>query len=66
VIKLGMHDLTYTRADLPSLDDTRATRTTVLQPSDYEDEDEGGDDESDERDDEERGGPAYSSMARGS
>ena len=31
VIKLGMHDLTYTRADLPEdHEDPRATQTTVL------------------------------------
>jgi type II secretory pathway predicted ATPase ExeA/pSer/pThr/pTyr-binding forkhead associated (FHA) protein len=64
VIKLGMHDLTYTRADLPSLDDTRATNTTVLQPSDYEEE--GDDEEADDRDDDDRGDSAYSSIARGS
>ena len=63
VVKLGMHDLTYTRADLPSADDTRVTRTQVLQPSDYEDEDE---EDADERDDEDRDGPNYSSIARGS
>jgi type II secretory pathway predicted ATPase ExeA/pSer/pThr/pTyr-binding forkhead associated (FHA) protein len=70
VIKLGVHDLTYTRVDAPSLDDTRATKTTVLQPSDYDGEDaeaeELDDEEADERDDDERDGPAYSSMARGS
>jgi type II secretory pathway predicted ATPase ExeA len=72
VIKMGVHDLTYTRVDPQSLDDTRATRTTVLQPSDYDDEgedaeaDEREDDEAGERDDDEHDGPAYSSMARGS
>jgi hypothetical protein len=65
IVKLGMHDLTYTRADLPGAagDDTRVTQTTVLQPSDYDDE---GDDEADDRDDDERDGPSYSSIARGS
>jgi general secretion pathway protein A len=65
VVKLGLHDLTYTRVDLPSSpgDDTRVTQTTVLQPSDYEDE---GDEEADDRDDDERDGSSYSSIARGS
>jgi hypothetical protein len=80
VIKLGVHDLTYTRVDLPSLEDPRATRTTVLQPSDYDDEEaeteefddeeaderDGDERNGDERDGDERDGPAYSSMARGS
>jgi hypothetical protein len=64
VVKLGMHDLTYTRADLPSLDDTRVTKTQVLQPTDYADE--ADDEEADEREDEDRDGPNYSSIARGS
>jgi pSer/pThr/pTyr-binding forkhead associated (FHA) protein len=63
VIKLGMHDLTYLRADLPAAEDTRVTQTQVLQPSDYEDEDEA---EADERNDGDRDGPNYSSIARGS
>jgi type II secretory pathway predicted ATPase ExeA len=72
VIKMGVHDLTYTRVDPQSLDDTRATRTTVLQPSDYDDEgedveaDQRDDEEADERDHDEHDGPAYSSTARGS
>jgi pSer/pThr/pTyr-binding forkhead associated (FHA) protein len=61
VVKLGMHELTYTRADLPAdtADDSRATQTTVLQDSDFDDDETEGDD--DERDD-----ASYSSIARGS
>ena len=62
VIKLGMHDLTYSRADLPEdHEDPRETQTTVLRDGDYEpDEDE----ESDGEDERERA--SYSSSARGS
>jgi type II secretory pathway predicted ATPase ExeA len=68
VVKLGMHDLTYTRVDLPGAagKDTRVTQTTVLQPSDYDEEADDERDERDERDDDERDGPSYSSIARGS
>jgi general secretion pathway protein A len=62
VIKLGMHDLTYTRADLPEEhEDPRATQTTVLRDGDHEadeDEEPEGDDEGERA--------SYSSSARGS
>ncbi len=60
IVKLGLHEMTYTRVDLPSesVDDTRVTQTTVLQDSDYEDET--------ETDDEDRDDASYSSIARGS
>ena len=62
VIKLGTHDLTYTRADLPeSHEDPRATQTTVLRDGDYEADE---DDESEGDDERERA--SYSSSARGS
>ena len=72
VIKLGMHEVTYSPLDVsvePS-DDTRATRTTVLHDSDTDldsgdDESETDDDES-EADDEEQDESSYSSIARGS
>jgi len=61
VIKVGLHELAYSRADLPSEpdEDPRATRTTVLQDSDYETDEE-------DADDEERDESSYSSIARGS
>ena len=63
VIKVGLHELAYSRADLPSEpdEDPRATRTTVLQDSDYETDEEDAD-----ADDEERDESSYSSIARGS
>jgi pSer/pThr/pTyr-binding forkhead associated (FHA) protein len=62
VIKLGTHDLTYTRADQPDDDeDARATRTTVLRDGDYE-----ADEDEESEGDEERGSASYSSSARGS
>ena len=61
VIKVGLHELAYSRADLPSEpdEDPRATMTTVLQDSDYETDE-------DDADDEERDASSYSSIARGS
>jgi type II secretory pathway predicted ATPase ExeA len=62
VIKLGMHELTYTRADLPEEPaDPRTTATTVLRDGDYDAEE----DEESEGDDE-RERASYSSSARGS
>jgi type II secretory pathway predicted ATPase ExeA len=62
VIKLGMHDLTYTRADLPANhEDPRATQTTVLRDGDYE-----ADEDEESEGDEERERASYSSSARGS
>jgi type II secretory pathway predicted ATPase ExeA len=62
VIKLGMHDLTYTRADQPDdHEDPRATQTTVLSDGDYE-----ADEDEESEGDEERGRASYSSSARGS
>jgi type II secretory pathway predicted ATPase ExeA len=63
VIKVGLHELAYSRADLPSEpdEDPRATRTTVLQDSDYE-----TDEDDPEAEDEERDESSYSSIARGS
>jgi type II secretory pathway predicted ATPase ExeA len=59
VIKIGTHELTYTRYEAPPTDeDSRATQTTVLTDADYESEP----DEDDESND---SGP-YSSIARGS
>ena len=62
VIKLGTHELTYTRADLPEDHaDPRAAQTTVLRDGDYDAEE----DEESEGDDE-RERASYSSSARGS
>ncbi len=63
VIKVGLHELAYSRADLPSEpdEDPRATMTTVLQDSDYE-----TDEDDPDADDEERDASSYSSIARGS
>ncbi len=62
VIKLGMHDLTYTRADLPeNHEDPRATQTTVLRDGDYE-----ADEDEESEGDDERERASYSSSARGS
>jgi pSer/pThr/pTyr-binding forkhead associated (FHA) protein len=60
VIKLGMHEITYSRADLPAEpgEEARATQTTVLQDSDYDDDP--------DTDDENPGEAPYSSIARGS
>jgi hypothetical protein len=73
VVKLGLHDLTYRRLDLPAPahDESRVTRTTVLQPSDYDDEsgaeNADSDAEADEIEDREPDDQSsYSSMARGS
>ena len=61
VIKLGMHEITYSRADLPAEpgDEARATQTTLLQDSDY-------DDDPDADEEEEQDEAPYSSIARGS
>jgi hypothetical protein len=62
VIKLGMHDLTYTRADLPeSHEDPRATQTTLLRDGDYE-----ADEDDEPEGDDERERASCSSSARGS
>ncbi len=60
VIKLGMHEITYSRADLAAEPDeeTRATQTTVLQDSDYDDDPDADDEDPDQA--------PYSSIARGS
>ncbi len=65
VIKLGMHEVTYSPLDAPvePSDDNRATRTTVLQDSDT---DLDSDDDEAESDDEEQDESSYSSIARGS
>ena len=62
VIKLGMHEITYSRADLPAEpgDEARATQTTVLQDSDYDDDPDA------DADDEDQDEAPYSSIARGS
>ncbi len=60
VIKLGMHEITYSRADLTAEpgEEARSTQTTVLQDSDYDDDPDADDEDSDEA--------PYSSIARGS
>ena len=65
VIKLGMHEITYSPVDLPVEpgDDTYATRTTVLQDSDS---DQDADDDESENEDDEQDESSYSSIARGS
>jgi pSer/pThr/pTyr-binding forkhead associated (FHA) protein len=65
VLKLGLHELTYSRADLATgpAQDARATQTTVLQDADYEVDDEDEEADPDEADDR---GSTYSSMPRGS
>jgi general secretion pathway protein A len=67
VIKLGMHEVTYSRLDqrVEPGDGLRATRTAVLQDSDL-DSDPDADDEESDADDEERDESTYSSTARGS
>jgi pSer/pThr/pTyr-binding forkhead associated (FHA) protein len=67
VIKLGMHEVTYSPLDVPvePSDETRATRTTVLQDADADADPDSDDDES-ENDDEEQDESSYSSIARGS
>ena len=68
VIKLGMHEVTYSRVE-PG-DDARSTQTTVLQDSDYDDSD--AEAETDAEADADAGADAsgddasYSSIARGS
>jgi pSer/pThr/pTyr-binding forkhead associated (FHA) protein len=70
VIKLGMHEITYSPVDLPAEpgDDTHATRTTVLQDSDtdLDSDDESETDDDSETNDEEQDESSYSSIARGS
>ena len=62
VIKIGTHELVYTRYEAPPpADDSRTVQTTVLTDADYEVEDEATDDDVDESGDE-----TYSSIARGS
>ncbi|HET9693607.1 MAG TPA: AAA family ATPase [Steroidobacteraceae bacterium] len=68
VIKIGVHEIVYTRYEVPPAptEDPRLTRTTVLTDADHETDDqalddEGLDDEREEDDDE-----SYSSIARGS
>jgi pSer/pThr/pTyr-binding forkhead associated (FHA) protein len=65
VIKLGMHEVTYSPLDVPvePSNETRATRTTVLQDTDT---DLDSDDDESENDDEEQDESSYSSIARGS
>jgi pSer/pThr/pTyr-binding forkhead associated (FHA) protein len=71
VIRIGQHDLTYSRYEAPAhpAEDPRATQTTVLRESDYE-SDADADAESEPDEDEERndgdGDESYSSIARGS
>jgi len=62
VVKIGVHELVYSRAQEPPApaEDPRATQTTVLSGSGLE-QDEDDDERDDEQDDE-----AYSSIARGS
>ena len=60
VIKIGMHELVYSRYEAPA-DDPRTTQTSVLTDEDYEADEEGLDDEGEEND-----GEPYSSIARGS
>ena len=63
ILKLGLHELTYSRADLSSgpAPDPRATQTTVLSDADFDTDDEDAD-----PDDPDDGRPSYSSMPRGS
>jgi hypothetical protein len=62
VIKIGMHELVYSRYEPPA-EDPRTTQTTVLTDADYDNdaEDEAIEDDGGESDDE-----SYSSIARGS
>jgi hypothetical protein len=61
VVKIGVHELLYTRYEPAPVDDPRATATTVLTDDDMEADDAGLDEE-----DEENDGEPYSSIARGS
>ena len=61
VVKIGVHELLYTRYEPPPVDDPRATATTVLTDDDLE-----ADDASLDEEDEENDGEPYSSIARGS
>ena len=65
VIKLGMHEVTYSPLDVPAepSDEARSTRTPVLKDSDT---DLDSDDDESESDDEEQDESSYSSIARGS
>jgi type II secretory pathway predicted ATPase ExeA len=73
VIRIGQHDLAYSRYEAPAhpAEDARATQTTVLSDSDYESD---GDADAEPDEDEERndgdgsgdGDESYSSIARGS
>ena len=64
VIKIGMHEITYTRYEPAPADDYRATETTVLTDADREvDQEDGGQEPEDEPED---GNSSYSSIARGS
>jgi general secretion pathway protein A len=61
VVKIGVHELLYTRYEPAPADDPRATATTVLTDDDLEADGAGLDEE-----DEENDGEPYSSIARGS
>ena len=62
VIKVGMHEITYSRYEPRPAEDLHATATQVLTEKDLETDDEGSDaDPEDESD-----GESYSSIARGS
>jgi general secretion pathway protein A len=63
VIKIGMHELVYSRYEVPPspAEDPHATQTTVLTDADYEIEDDPPEDEGEDSD-----GESYSSIARGS
>jgi general secretion pathway protein A len=62
VIKIGTHELVYSRYEATPAEDPRAVQTTVLTDADYEPEDEDvADDEG-----EDGSGAPYSSIARGS
>jgi pSer/pThr/pTyr-binding forkhead associated (FHA) protein len=64
VIKIGMHEITYTRYEPAPADDYRTTETTVLTDADRDvDQEEGAQEPEDEPDD---GSSSYSSIARGS
>jgi general secretion pathway protein A len=74
VVKIGVHELVYSRYEAPpaATEDPRVLQTTVLQPSDYEPEDDDSrEDEGESEGEGENGasggeGEPYSSIARGS
>ena len=65
VIKIGTHELVYTRYEPPPADEERAIQTTVLTGDEYAADAESANDEGDDPDDE-NDDESYSSIARGS